>query len=104
MLGTVIVLRYVAAGNPRTNHFATARTNKWASKAARLMEVAMSGLRLEPDIKLKWVERSANDAVFQIYQPLEEPESEYILGQEIASPTKGQIYIRVLILIEETVC
>jgi hypothetical protein len=76
------------------------------------MEVAMSGLRLEPDIKLKWVERSANDpfrtfariAVFQIYQPLEEPESEYILGQEIASPTKGQIYIRVLILIEETVC
>jgi len=46
----------------------------------------------------------ARIAVFQIYQPLEEPESEYILGQEIASPTKGQIYIRVLILIRETVC
>jgi hypothetical protein len=36
-------LHYVAAGNPRTNHFATAHTNKRASKAARLMEVAMSG-------------------------------------------------------------
>jgi uncharacterized Fe-S cluster protein YjdI/CDGSH-type Zn-finger protein len=48
-VGTVIVLRYVAAGNPRTNHFATAHTNKRASKAARLMEVGMSGLHAIAD-------------------------------------------------------
>jgi hypothetical protein len=28
----------------------------------------------------------------------------HIVGQEIASPPKGQIYIRVLILIKEIVC
>jgi len=50
MRGTVTVLHYAAAGNPRTNHSATAVTNEQVSEATRLAEVAVSGPYSKADI------------------------------------------------------
>ena len=57
MPGTVTVSRYAAAGNPRTNHSATAPTNERVSEATKNAEVAVSGTHLIADIAVICSER-----------------------------------------------